>query len=693
MGKGKQGSADATGDASGGRREKRLRFDKTPYRKQFAVLAGLSLLAAAAQWLLNGPMATVPQAGIMVAAVAVIGVGVGAWRWGDALYHYLASARSAVLILTTTAIMTGVGTVVLQGISEAEFTSRYGSFSGPLLLLGFDDVFHSYPFMLLLVLLGLTSTITVIRRRRTLLRWRHFGLLLTHLSVVALLIGAAIGAALGSKGMLHLEVGRSANSYVPDVKADEPRRPPVELGFDVRLDNFQLDNYEAEFKVYTYERDAAGEHKVVSAEDPAAGAKVGTPEPGTDVKVIVKRVFKRAQQTSTWVSAQTPAEKAARPGPAARVAMVQGGSRIANGWLRDSERVMRDPKGRFELRLEKTTPGAEALATLAKVGGKAAYEISAGSETVGVRPGNSYELADGRVVQVQEFLADFVYDNARGAALSRSDNPRNPALVVQVTDLRQTPPSRQTKYLFAKAEMRDMMQRSEHGKTDLVFQFNADAQHVDRSVVVVVDKAERIIVEDGKVVGREPMAWGKPFAPAAKDAELTLTVFEPVPAAVHRATWQESASGPDNPAIEVEAVRGADRATFVLKAKGSAPVQLSPKRIMVYHEKPNKVRNFKSTITVLQDNRPVMTRLMQVNHPQSYQGFDFYQSNYDPDNPRYSGLQVVHDPGLLLVNIAFWVLMYGVMHTVMLRRWTPWWERNPRRRQGQQSGDEGEVMA
>ena len=694
MGVKNTGSEGSSPDKPKRKRKKRLRFDKTPYSKQFGVLAVVSLLAAAAQWLLNGPMAAVPNGELMFAGVGLVGLGVAAWLWGEALYHYLASARSAVLILTTAAVMTGIGTVVLQGISEAEFASRYGSFAGPLLLLGFDDVFHSYPFMLLLILLGATSTITVIRRRRTLLRWRHFGLLLTHLSVVALLIGAAIGTATGSKGMLHLEVGRSANGYVPDAKADTPAAPRVELGFDVRLDEFQLDNYEAEYKVYTYESDPTGEQKMVSSEDPKVGAKVGSPEPGTNVEVKVKRVFKRAREKTTWVSASTPAEKAAKPGPAARVEMYQGPQRVASGWLQDTEKVLRDPKGRFELRLEATEPDAAALATLAKAGGKAAYELKTGTgETMGVRPGNSYELADGRMVQVEDFLPDFVFDNTSGKAVSRSNSPRNPALVVGVIDPRQTPPTQRTYYLFANPEMRKLMQGSEHGKTDLVFEFNAGAQNIGRSVVIAADKAERIIVEDGRVVGREAMVWGKPFAATATDPDLTLTMHEPVLAAVHRAEWEEAESGPDNPAIEVEAIRGADRASFVLLGKSSPPVQLSPKRVLVYHEKPNKVRNYKSTITVLEDNKPVMTRLMQVNDPQSYKGFDFYQSNYDPKNPRYSGLQVVHDPGLLLVNIAFWVLMYGVMHTVMLRRWTPWWERKRGRRKGSDGGDAEEVTA
>jgi hypothetical protein len=176
------------------------------------------------------------------------------------------------------------------------------------------------------------------------------------------------------------------------------------------------------------------------------------------------------------------------------------------------------------------------------------------------------------------------------------------------------------------------------------------------------------------------VVWGEAFAPWPEQGDLKLTLARPVPSAVPRHGWQEAAEGPENPAVEVQVNRGGERATFVLPVKGSRPIPLGGRRLLVYREKPNKVRNFESTISILEGGRPVLTQLMKVNHPISYKGYDFYQSNYDPKNPRYSGLQVVHDPGLLLVNIAFWVLMYGVLHTVMMRRWTPWWERGGRRR-------------
>ncbi len=688
-----------TGGARSGRRQ-RLRLDKTPYSYQFGALTVLLLLAAGAQWVVKGPLASTGYGSVIIAVAGVVLAGLFTWVAGRALYHYLASAKSAVVVLTAAMVLTGVGTVVLQGISEADFTSRYGSFAGPLLWLGLNDVFHSYPFTLLLIMLGATSTITVIRRRKTLLRWRHFGLLLTHISVVALLIGAAIGTMTGSKGMIHLETGRSGNSYVPDVRPGEAKRPPVQLGFDVRLDHFELDNYTAEYKVYTYESDGAGDYDMVASEEPEVGKTAGVPAPDADIQVTVKKVFKRARQVSAWVPASTPAERASKPGPAAKIEMFRGDTVVASGWLQDTEKVLRDPGQRFEMHLAWTAPDDAALSKLALPSAQSEFEIAQpdGSK-VAVEPGKTFELADGRVVQVRKFLPDFVYDNTSGQAVSRSNEPRNPALVVDVSNPA-AGGAPKTFYLFAMAEMRKMMQRSDHGRTDLLFHHHPGARSVSRSIVVVGATSERIVVEAGKVLERKPMAWGKRFAPLADNKDLSLVVDKPIPSAVHRATWQDVAKGPENPAVELEVVRSGERGTFVLPARGSKPIPIGGKRILVYREKPNKVRNYKSTVTVLKQGKPVLTTLMQVNHPLSYGGFEFYQSNYDPKNPRYSGLQVVRDPGLFLVNIAFWVLMYGVLHTVMLRRWTPPWERNRRRRKRKDqpgkptdAGDGTEVAA
>ena len=43
------------------------------------------------------------------------------------------------------------------------------------------------------------------------------------------------------------------------------------------------------------------------------------------------------------------------------------------------------------------------------------------------------------------------------------------------------------------------------------------------------------------------------------------------------------------------------------------------------------VKDWKSTLTVLEDEEPVLTKIVEVNHPLSYNGYVFYQSSYGWD--------------------------------------------------------------
>ncbi len=59
---------------------------------------------------------------------------------------------------------------------------------------------------------------------------------------------------------------------------------------------------------------------------------------------------------------------------------------------------------------------------------------------------------------------------------------------------------------------------------------------------------------------------------------------------------------------------------------------------------------------------------VRVNHPYKYKGYMFYQSNYNPANPDFSGIMVVKEPGELLLYIGFVLMSIGALLTVAYRR-------------------------
>lgn len=76
---------------------------------------------------------------------------------------------------------------------------------------------------------------------------------------------------------------------------------------------------------------------------------------------------------------------------------------------------------------------------------------------------------------------------------------------------------------------------------------------------------------------------------------------------------------------------------------------------------PPQAKAFRSRLAVLEEGHPVLAKTIAVNDPLEYDGYHFYQANYRWDDPTYSGLEVVRDPGLPLVWTGFFLIGGGVI--------------------------------
>ena len=77
-------------------------------------------------------------------------------------------------------------------------------------------------------------------------------------------------------------------------------------------------------------------------------------------------------------------------------------------------------------------------------------------------------------------------------------------------------------------------------------------------------------------------------------------------------------------------------------------------------EKP-RIKNFKSKITVIENNFPALSGIIEVNRPLTYKGYSFYQAGYDRQGFKWASLEVVKDPGAPFVFTGFIVLNAGVI--------------------------------
>jgi cytochrome c biogenesis protein ResB len=72
------------------------------------------------------------------------------------------------------------------------------------------------------------------------------------------------------------------------------------------------------------------------------------------------------------------------------------------------------------------------------------------------------------------------------------------------------------------------------------------------------------------------------------------------------------------------------------------------------------VKDFKSTLQIIDAGKVVCEKTIEVNAPLSYGGYTFYQSGYDPNDLTSTTLQVVRDPGVAVVYVGFLLMMAGL---------------------------------
>ena len=86
----------------------------------------------------------------------------------------------------------------------------------------------------------------------------------------------------------------------------------------------------------------------------------------------------------------------------------------------------------------------------------------------------------------------------------------------------------------------------------------------------------------------------------------------------------------------------------------------SPYFLALESLKSRETKYWKSTVSVLdEEGQVVKTDEIKVNGPMLHQGYRFYQTDFDPRNPNYSGIGVSHEPGLYIIYFGFVVLAVG----------------------------------
>ena len=79
------------------------------------------------------------------------------------------------------------------------------------------------------------------------------------------------------------------------------------------------------------------------------------------------------------------------------------------------------------------------------------------------------------------------------------------------------------------------------------------------------------------------------------------------------------------------------------------------------------IRDYISELHIIEDNKVVAEKDIEVNHPLHFGGYHFYQHDYDQEEGQYTILSVTSDTGLVAVYAGYWMLGIGVFLHLWLR--------------------------
>jgi hypothetical protein len=215
----------------------------TTYLVVGALLVGL----VAQVWIPPGAWTLVSAA--FLASVVVVGTGYlvpGRLRQTICGFRFIATL---LFVLSVEAIL---GTLILQLKPAAFYLARYGAVGKLIVALRLDDIFHGLPFALLMALFG--ASVIASATLRWPVKLRNAGFFIAHVGLMTSLAGAGASATLSIRGRIDLNAGGKTATEVRVTKAGQPTGEIAKLGFDLRLDRFELVNYEPEFRVGFYEQ-------------------------------------------------------------------------------------------------------------------------------------------------------------------------------------------------------------------------------------------------------------------------------------------------------------------------------------------------------------------------------------------------------------------------------------------------------
>jgi len=564
-------------------------------------------------------------------------------KHGKEFIDFLSSIKFAgsLLIFITLGVITG--TLILQNVEESRYLANYSqSFYHFIKLMRLEDTYHSIWFLGLVGLLNLNLLLCTVNKLP--LTKKKLGFFLIHLSIFFIVGGASISNIFGVRGYIHFHTDKVYDSFNL-TNYNKILDKKNKLDFQLRLDKFEVEYYPADYRIYLYVRKGASD-------------KFGKPysfKAIDDVDYKVKTVsgkLKILKFYSNFATKEVLVEDE-KGFPGAKVLM-QFGDKASTGVFMDKLGLDRFflPNSEGMVVFKWRQPENPVLEAAEKHILKIEFR-NGEKKSLQMRLNKEYDFSEKFTVKANRFLPSFSVDKAKAKEVdTRRDNPDNPAIRLIFKD-------KQT----GKTEEHWVFQNFPEFSHGQKIPESANLKFV--YVPFKQTKPVYLVSGDGNVT---EMLKGKVVKKYKLDNntlnfdkyKIVFKKFIEKARVDHEEGNKEGSF--DNPVVKClwEANGKTEEVSFSSKDKNASFVE-QRKVALILRNKETEPKAYRSYMSVLKDGKVVKTKMMEVNSPLLFGGYYFYQSNFDPKDPNYSGVMVVKDPGVYIVFLGFFMLVVGGM--------------------------------
>lgn len=619
------------------------------------------------------------QEAMLLLGVWAILIGILSWRAPAWTLRILTSIPFAISQLIFMAAAVALGTMILQELKMSEYLNLYeGRWWGviALFLIKYafgSDIYRSLWFLSLMSLLS-ASTLAVAWKRRP-YNLPRLGFLLVHISTTIILLGGLVGKFGFVRAFNELREGEPVQAFYK-VKGPDPNdwREEYQIPDALRLEKFRVLTHDPEYRLYAFTKPDGrnGFEDNPKSYTVKEGLKARLPLTWKKIEII--KFLSDAASRGEWIN-----DPKAPLFPSIQIMLGLGQPTPLMGYLlADDPKSFRfnDPLGsRFSIvYLRKfTSKNIQSLRAKPPTKQLLKLEFSGTTREQAFLAGKNWDFPTFKIKMIK-IHPDFPQGIGPQGRIQLKDVP--PALRGPYAEIAiEKPEGYQAIYLSSKSpEFTDEVNKSLLPPGLTLRYVRQGEESINKFLVFSQeDKKARLLI-DGQVVKTENVSNGKTIVISPGISATPLAIYDNgvyVPKFESQVPIAEKVSD-RSPAIQVKLTdpdSGKIEGPVWLSGKEARPVTFFDGKIgLIYREKDKDPLDFRSIISVLDSSgKKIKEKEISVNGPMIHKGHWFYQSNYNPDDPKVSGIMVVYEPGLYITYFGFFTLILGTVWMFYLK--------------------------